>query len=643
MCGITGIYNFKTKGKVEKSVLSSMCEIIKHRGPDDEGIYINDEHFIGLGHRRLSIIDLSTGHQPMSNKDRAVWLSFNGEIYNFLELKKELEDKHHTFLTKSDTEVIICLFQEYGVKAFDKLNGIFAFSLYDLPTRTLYLVRDQFGVKPLYYFLGINGIIFGSEIKSILLHSDYNKEIDFNALDTFFTFRYNPSPQTLFQKIKKLNPGFYLKLNIDEKPELLCYSDYQPKTNFSINENDAIEEYQRLLEQAIKRQMISDVPVGLLLSGGIDSAVIGKVMSMNSNNRFRTYTIGFEGQGDFNELIDAKETSDFIQSEHESMIISKKDYLDFFFSSFYYTEEPISETTIPALYYLCRLASKDLKVVLAGQGADEPLAGYKRYLGEKYICKYAPYLKSFPAELIYKYLPRNERIKRALYASSFSSEIERFIAIYTIFTPSDKQKLYNDFMQNQFKNDDLELIKGLYDKTKNLNDTLNKLLFIDTRLSLSDDLLLFGDKMSMANSIEMRVPFLDIELVKYLESLPSDLKLKNRNHKYIHKKALRKWLPDNIINRKKRGFATPMDEWLQKDLSSFIRKILLDENSFVLEIMNKVEVEKLINEHNNKKQNHTRKLFCLMSLEVWYKNYFKNENLDKEYDYFKDILCSGLT
>jgi len=634
MCGITGIYNYHSREPIQKLVLSSMCEIIRHRGPDDEGIYINDEHYIGLGQRRLSIIDLLTGHQPMSNKNETIWVTFNGEIYNYLELKRELLEKGYSFITTSDTEVIIYLFQEYGERAFEKLNGIFAFALYDLRSRVLYLVRDHFGVKPLYYFVGKNGLIFGSEIKTILLHPDYEKEIDRFALDSFLTFRYNPSPQTLFKGIKKLSPGYFLRAQIDNKSELHSYWNYEPATNITITKEEAIEEYQRLLEQAIKRQLISDVSVGLLLSGGIDSAVIAKVMAMNCNHRINTYTIGFEGKGDFNELVDAEETAKLIEAEHHSLIISKNEYLNFFYCSFLYTEEPISETTIPALYYVCRLASKDLKVVLAGQGADEPLAGYKRYLGEKYISKYSTALKYIPEGLINNYLPRNERIKRAIYASQFSNELERFLAVYTIFSPSDKEKLYKNYEQNEFVNYDLGLIKKLYDKTHNFSDALNKLLFIDTRLSLSDDLLLFGDKMSMANSLEMRVPYLDVDLVSFLETLPSSFKLHGITNKYIHKKALKKWLPEKIIDRKKRGFATPMDEWLRNGFSNEVKNILMGKDSFVLNIFQKQAIQNLIDDHESKMQNNMRKLYSLLSLEVWYKNFFENKQLDPFYNVF---------
>jgi len=636
MCGITGVFNFLTQKPVDKLTLTKMASIINHRGPDEEGYYINDEHFIGLAHRRLSIIDLLTGQQPMSDIDQKVYIVFNGEIYNFMDLKNSLIKLGYYFKTNSDTEVIINLYKEYREKSFEKLNGIFAFALYDLDRRTLYLVRDHFGVKPLYYFIGKNGVIFGSELKTILIHPDYNKEIDYSSLDTFLTFRYSPSPQTLFKNIYKLNPNSFLKIQLDKKPQIRSYWNYTPIQNNNIRLNEAIEQYQILLERAIIKQMISDVPVGLLLSGGIDSAVLAKIMSQQS--KVISYTIGFEGTGDFNELEDAKETAKLLSLENKSIIISKDDYLNFFFKSFYYTEEPISETTIPALYYVCNFASKDLKVVLTGQGADEPLAGYKRYFGEKILNKYYRIFNILPLKSLIKFLPRNERVKRTIYASQFDNELQRYLAIYTLFTYEEKQKFYLDSHLFHNNEKDLEIINKILYNTNNLYDSLNKMLYIDCRMSLSDNLLLFGDKMSMANSLEMRVPFLDLELIQFLESLPSKFKLRGIIHKYIHKKALKKWLPPNIVYRKKRGFATPMDLWLRNESNTFFYKILQNEESFVLKIFDKSFINKLIIEHQKGINNNTRKIFCLLSLEAWYQNFYNNKNLDVTYNYFEQYF-----
>lgn len=626
MCGITGIFNYQDRTPVNVQTLRQMCKSIAHRGPDGEGVYFDHAAGVGLGHRRLSIIDLTSGDQPMSNVRDDIWIVFNGEIYNFPELKIELRQRGYDFRTTSDTEVIINLYQEYGESSFERLNGIFAFALYDKKKRTLFLVRDHFGVKPLYYS-NINGrLVFGSEIKTILVSGNFQREVDTSALTTFLTFRYNPSPQTLFKGIHKLSPSHYLKVTVGGEPVVASYWDYRPKTNIAITESGAIDQYSLLLEKAIRRQMISDVPVGLMLSGGIDSAIIGLLMRRFSSSRVKTFSVGFPGKGDHNELEDARTTAELIDSEHYEITVSQKNYLAFFLKSFHYTEEPIAEPTIPALYYVSQLAAKHLKVVLAGQGADEPLAGYKRYFGEKYLTKYLPLLQFMPLNVLASVLPRNERFKRAVYASQFSTELQRFMGIYTIFTPEQKKKLF--LTEFSLLADQLEKqrIECLYEQTNELHDSLSKILFIDTRMYLSDDLLIFGDKMSMANSLEMRVPFLDLELVQFLESLPSHLKLKGRTHKYIHKQALKKYLPHQIINRKKRGFATPIDHWLQTSLGEQIKEMVNEAASASRKYFNIQYINFMIEEHRTRKQNHQRQLFALLSFELWHSTFFMSSD-----------------
>lgn len=621
MCGICGIYNYATGKPVDEHLIRTMTESIIHRGPDDEGFYFNGP--LGMGHRRLSIIDLKTGQQPMSNLAENIWIVFNGEIYNFPDLKRELEGKGYNFRTTSDTEVIIYMYEEYGEKAFARLNGIFALAIYDERKGSVMLARDHFGVKPLYYTMSNGNLIFGSEIKAIFKDPSVKKEMDYEAFNSFLTFRYNPSPQTLFKNVKKLPTGYYLKATVRGNTELESYWDYTPRTDNDISEVEAIEEYQRLLENAVRRQMISDVPVGLLLSGGVDSAVIGYLMQQEAQEKIKTFTIGFEGKGDFNELADAQATSHFIQSGHYDLTISQQEYLDFFYRSFFYTEEPIAETTIPALYYVSKLAASHVKVVLAGQGADEPLAGYPRYFGEQKISRYAPLLNMLPLKTVAKLLPRNERFKRAAYAGQFRNEQERFLAIYTIFTHDQKESLFKEEIKRLLIDRDLELFENLYNQTSGYADSLSKMLFIDTRMSLSDDLLLFGDKMSMANSLEMRVPFLDLELVQFLESLPAKFKLNGKTHKYIHKKAIEKWLPNEIIYRKKRGFATPMDEWLQKDLAIKAKELFNEKDSACRRYFNLNFVDRMIELHQSRRENFQRHIFALVSFELWHRNAFE--------------------
>ncbi len=622
MCGIVGIKNYRNNEPVNRGLLLTMCHAIAHRGPDAEGIFIDGD--VGFGHRRLSIIDLGGGNQPMSNARADIWIVFNGEIYNFIELRKELEAKGYKFRTRSDTEVIILMYEEYGEKAFARLNGIFAFAIYDKRNKSLIIVRDPFGVKPIYYYNNNGKFIFASEIKCFLEDTSVDRELDIQSLNSFLTLRYNPSPQTLFRNIQKLASGSYLKLDREGKVELRSYLEYRPRLNTRISEQDAIDEYSRLLEAAVKRQMVSDVPIGLFLSGGVDSAVIGYLMQKHSSGPINTFSIGFPGQGDFNELADAMKSAKFIGANHREMTISQKEYMDFFYRSFSYLEEPIAETTIPALYYVSKMASEQLKVVLAGQGADEPLAGYTRYIGADYINKFAPILSKLPIQIIASMLPRSERIKRTVYASRFSDEISRFMAIYAIFTQEQKRSLLKKEFLNESEDNGNFLLTQLYGNTNELKDSLSKLLYIDTRMSLSDDLLLFNDKMTMANSLEMRVPFLDIELVKFIESLPSSFKLRNGIRKYIHKKAALRWIPREIIYRKKRGFATPMDKWLQVGLSDTAREIINPRNSACSQYFNLKYINWMIEAHRNKKENFQKHIFMLLSFELWHQNFFKS-------------------
>jgi len=624
MCGITGQFNFNYSKPIQENTLQKMTSIISHRGPDDEGIYISKNRKVGLGHRRLSIIDLKSGHQPMSDIYGKVWIVFNGEIYNFPELKKELINKGYKFRTTSDTEVIINFYLEYGEEQFYRLNGIFAFAIYDEKENKLVLARDHFGVKPLYCFYDNEKIIFGSEIKSILASENFEKQIDFSALDSLLTFRYNPSPDTLIKGIKKLKPSHYLVVDSNGKIKEKDYWNYYPITNFNISENEAIKEYQRLLENSVRRQLISDVPVGLLLSGGIDSAVIGYLMQKYSYEKIKTFSIGFEGEGDYNELDDAKKSAEFISSEHYELKITRKEYLDFFLKSFYYTEEPISEPTIPALYYISKLAAENVKVVLSGQGADEPLGGYKRYMGEKILSTFPRVISLFSKLHVGEMLNRNERFKQTLYASVQTNLERRFLSIYTVFNEHVKKKIIKDEYSGLIKNNNVLYVENLFKYTSNLSESLNKLLFIDTRMSLSDDLLIFGDKISMANSLEMRVPFLDVELIKYLESLPVKFKLRFLTHKYIHKKSLQEWLPSKIIHRKKRGFVTPIDGWLQSNLSNDVRDLLNSNNSLSRLIFKIDELNNLLKDHKEKKENYAKHIFILLSLELWYQNFFNN-------------------
>ena len=616
MCGIAGCIN--------SSLKKEDIDQLKHRGPDYQSIIKTSfgRNIVFFGHTRLSIIDLSTaGNQPMYSTCGKYCIVFNGEIYNHLSLRKKLSGVD--FKGGSDTETLLYYLREYGIKGIKDFNGIFSFAFLDKVKEKLYLVKDFFGVKPLYYYLKDNKLIFGSEIKIIKNNRDYKKEIDLDALNSFLTFRYNPSPKTLFKDIHKLEAATYLEYSANGKVRFCNYWSKNQKVDVSITESEAITEYKHLLDQAVERQMLSDVPVGLLLSGGLDSAVLGQLMAKKSSQKINTFTVGFEGKGNFNELDDAHETANFIGSTHHETFMNREEYMNCFYNSFYHTEEPIAEPTIPALYFVSKLASQHVKVVLSGQGADEPMAGYKRYRGEKILSDYRWLFSKIPTGIASIIFPNSASIERGLYSAKFDNELDRFIAIYTLFTPDMKKALLKPDLQNYIAKEQGSLFERNYNLTDPKADSLSRLLFLDTRSMLPDNLLLFNDKMTMANSIENRVPYLDIDLINFLETLPIQFKLNGRLTKYVHRKAAEEWLPGHIINRKKRAFETPVGEWFKDELSKTLIELVESPASLSRVYFNKEGIRKMINLHIKRKKDYKKHLFILLSLELWYKNFYE--------------------
>lgn len=625
MCGIVGSINLSLDEKT--------LTYIAHRGPDAHAMVTvpvgNNQIF--LGQTRLAILDLTeAGSQPMFSQCGNYAIVFNGEIYNHLELRQRLSGV--SFRGHSDTETILYYIAERGIEAIKDFNGIFAFGFLDIKKGKLYLVRDHFGVKPLYYWFSGHKILFGSELKTISYHPAYQsiKATNLNALDTFLTFRYNPSPQTLFEGIHKLPAAHYIDIDIESHRHQFCnYWPFVPQ-HIKLSESEAIEQYQFLVERAVRRQLLSDVPIGLFLSGGIDSAALGYLMQKHATYKIKTFTLGFEEAGAFNELTEARKTAKFIDSDHYEVLISQNDYVDFLNKSYYYTEEPIAEPTIPALYYVSNLASKHVKVVLSGQGADEPWGGYKRYIGEKLLTDYSLLANIIPWNLLLGIFPRNESIRRASHAAEATGDLDRFVNIYSIFTPEQKQLLFKKELYHHIKNEHFGIIKQLYDRVADWDNSLSKMLYIDTRTMLPDNLLLFNDKITMSKSIENRVPYLDIDLVEFVESLPISYKINNFQQKYLHKKAMSKWIPQEILNRKKKGFLTPVDNWFQGNLNNIMEEIITSSDSACNQYFEKDYLRRLFKEHHLKKANYSRHLFSLVSFELWYKHFFKSVPVSEE-------------
>jgi asparagine synthase (glutamine-hydrolysing) len=531
------------------------------------------------------------------------------------------------FRTRSDTEVILHHHLEHGPDGCREWNGMFGVAIYDVRARRLFLARDHFGVKPLYYYDDGRRLLFGSELKSILEDPSVPRELDREALDAFLTLRFLPSPYTLLAGIRKVPPGHYLlvdKTGVSVHP----YFTDVPVLDHALTEEQIIEEYLPLLGRAVKRQMVSDVPVGLMLSGGVDSAALAHYMMKAGEGRIRTFSVGFRGSGDWNELDHAAQTAAWAGTEHHPLLIEKDEYTDFFPKSFWYLEEPISEPTISAYYHVCRLAAGQLKVVLMGQGADEPLAGYDRYFGERYHRAVAPILSRTPLGAMIERLPRLEKMKMSVRSLAEPDTVERFVKIMTVFQPEWQRALHKDSAdgQHDVRRAAREMVSRLQQRVDGL-PSLAQLLYIDARTMLADNLLLFGDKIAMANSLEVRVPYLDLDLVRFIESVPPEFKIRGLSRKYFHRKALARILPREFVNRKKRGFATPMDRWFRRELQGEVRKVLLHPQAAVADVFRQDTIARLIDLHVAGRENFRKQIYLLLSYEFWAQCFLKGRSV----------------
>jgi asparagine synthase (glutamine-hydrolysing) len=577
---------------------------------------------IGLGHRRLSIIDLDGGAQPITNETQTLHLVFNGEIYNYIELREELSGYGHIFKTKSDTEVIVHGYEEWGEDCVNRFNGIFTIAIWDSVEKNLFIARDHLGVKPLYYYLMDDKFLFASEIKAILTDTNCGREVDIPALGQLFTYRYVPSPKTLFKGIYKLPPGHILKIN-KMGTEIKRFWVVKPVIQVGRNEKALVEQYQWLLEDAIRMQLRSDVPVGLFLSSGIDSAAILAIMRKHISGPIHTFTIGFEDGEKTNETNDARHFALQYGTEHEEMIVRASDYEKYYDRYLWDLEEPVGNESAAAFYFVSLIASKKVKVALSGQGADEPWAGYNRHIGVKLSNMYSRMPGYFTERILKKLVfafPRNELLKRGVTALHEPDLLRRFEKIYSFYSEEMKGRLFQDWVKEILRKNNEDPLRRLQADVLDL-DPLSQMLYIDTRANLPDDLLMVGDKTSMANSIEARVPYLDYRLVEFIESLPPDLKLNRFRGKYLHKKALEKWLPHSVVYREKKGFSNPVDKWLRGRLANFINDHLLGESSSTREYFDGKYVRELIARHRSGQEDYMRHLNLLVSFELWHKSF----------------------
>jgi asparagine synthase (glutamine-hydrolysing) len=608
-----------------------MAAAMHHRGPDGCGFFVRGE--IGLGHRRLSIIDVDGGAQPISNENGSVHVVFNGEIYNFIELRAELEKKGHVFKTRCDTEVIVHGYEQWGIDCVKQFNGIFAFALWDENMRLLLLARDHLGVKPLYYVTAKGKLLFASEIKALLTQPECPREVDLSALGQLFTLRYVPSPATLFNGIKKLPPA-HVMLVRDGALHTKRFWHWHSRIDSEIEEGEAIERYQSLVENAVRLQVRSDVPVGLFLSSGVDSGALLALMSEHTDRPVNTFTIGFDGGDASNETAAARNVANRFGAHHEEMIVRPSDYEKYYERYLLDLEEPLGNETAAAFYFVSLIAGRKVKVALTGQGADEPWAGYHRHLGAQLSQVYG----RLPAFLTQQLIPpavakfsKSERLRRAVVSLNEKDVLTRFVKIYSFYTSAMKRHLFRPWLREAISIEGFEARDSLRSLQSNVStlDSLTQMLYIDTRSSLPDDLLMVSDKTSMAHSVEARVPFLDYRIVEFVETLPTHFKIRRLKGKYLHRKAAERWLPKQIVHQKKKGFANPISKWLSGSLSHYVAECLLSEDSAVNSYFERDYIRQLIEDHNAGRQNYLRHIYLLISFEMWYRAFIKGRPIQR--------------
>ena len=618
MCGICGIVSPKL---IDEKLLRSMCRVLTHRGPDDEGIYLNEgmEKRIGLGHKRLSIIDLGGGHQPMHNEDETIWIVFNGEIYNFQDLRKGLEQDGHKFYTYTDTEVIIHLYEERGAGCLNELRGMFAFAIWDERKKRLFLARDRVGKKPLVYAYQDNEFIFASELKSILEHPCVKREIEPCALDLYLTYQYVPSPWTIFKGINKLPPAHYLiyengKVTVNRYWEL----PFTPK--MKIDEEEACEETIRLLEESTKLRLISDVPIGAFLSGGIDSSAVVAMMARTGAKPIKTFSIGFE-VGSFNELKFARIIARHFNTEHKEFIV-KPDAIEVLPKLIWHYNEPFADSSAIPTYYVAKMTRDYVTVALNGDGGDENFGGYERYVGMEIASIYDKLprpLKAVFRNITKKLVPPGSSKFRRLINGLILPPEKRYLRWMSVFDEERRMALYSPEFLNRLGSYESSAYLFSMLSRQDIEDMLDRVFSTDIMSYLPEDLLVKMDIATMANSLEARSPFLDHKLMEFAGRLPSRFKVRGLTTKYILKKALKKILPSEILSRGKKGFGVPVGIWFKGELKGYLSNVLLDNTTLKRGYFKSDYVRQLVTEHTTGIYDHTHRLWALLNFELWHR------------------------
>ncbi|MDD8025183.1 MAG: asparagine synthase (glutamine-hydrolyzing) [Acidobacteriota bacterium] len=626
MCGICGLYGSLGLPEDARALTRAMCDAIVHRGPDDDGYY-NDGP-VSLGMRRLSIIDLSTGRQPIHNEDRTVWVVYNGEIFNFPELRPELEARGHKFYTRADTEVIVHLYEEMGEAFATRLNGMFAVALWDTRTRKLILVRDRLGLKPLHYAWQDGRLYFGSEIKS-LLRAGVSRTIDLESLSRYFTYEFVPAPDSIFAAIKKIPPG-HLLVARDGRSEIRRYWDvrYAEAPPAPRSEDAWAEEIAARLRESVRMRLLSDVPLGVFLSGGIDSSAVTALMSETAGGRVKTFSIGFK-EKTFDELDYARIVADKFGTEHTEFIVDSRQAAALVPTLMEYLDEPLADASVIPTYVISKLARRHVTVALAGDGGDELFGGYDTYKAFKVARLYrkvpgfvrrgliAPAVRHLPASE--KRLSFEFKAKKFTSGAEYPPEIANTLW-WGAYAPGLKRHLLSPDVQARVAADPFGPIRDQAAQTR-AADPLDRIAYLDLKLYLQDDLLVKVDRMSMANSLEIRTPFLDYTFVEFAATIPSRLKLKGFESKHILKKAMASRLPAEILAKKKIGFDIPLGPWLRNELREFVMDTLSPARLKRHGYLDEGFVRKVLDEHMAGLHNHRQLLWPLVIFQFWHDRY----------------------
>jgi asparagine synthase (glutamine-hydrolysing) len=624
MCGFIGcVHNHAQEYRDDaKQLFKNMNDVITHRGPDDDG-YFFDEH-IQFGFRRLSIIDIESGHQPLTYENERYWIIFNGEIYNYLELREDLVKAGLSFATQSDTEVIIALFSHYGEKAVEKLRGMFAFLIWDKVEQSLMGARDPFGIKPLFYYSDGERTFFGSEKKSILLALD-NKELNKEALQHYLTYQFVPEPLSMTEGIQKLEPGHYFTKKIGGTMEIKRYwrASFQPVLK---SESDFVKEIRDVLFDSVEKHMRSDVPVGSFLSGGIDSSIIASI-AKEFHPSIKTFSVGFEHNG-FSEIDVAKETAEKLGVENISYVISPQEYMNEIPKIMWHMDDPLADPACVPLYFVSREARKHVTVVLSGEGADELFGGYNIYREPQSleIFDKIPRFGKVILKGVASCLPEGTKGKSFIERGVTPME-QRYIGNAKMFSEAEKRQLLKGYREGLNYTD---ITKPLYEESRGY-DPVDRMQFIDIHTWMRGDILLKADKMTMAHSLELRVPFLDKVVFDVASKIPTNLKTANGTTKYILRKAAEGVVPEHVLNRKKLGFPVPIRHWLKAEMNDWAKTIIRE--SATDHLLNKSFVLKLLDDHCAGKADNSRKIWTVLMFMVWHQVY-----VEKVYDFESAVI-----